>query len=493
MAQNLRASRLNQTLERILRGQQVTPQSNKLFLEAICAQPDAIACINRIIGSPTGLMSVQSSMRFDTSLTFLNDHATKLIAYIQAPEVKTISGGTFLDQLVSVIVDPPIFWTAFRDAFLAGKLQEDGCLSFGWLLLHLISQSGESAAQYRETANIPATTDMLIQSSRSETRAIGQKIKHILSTFNSGAPVDTDTGPGGRHDNDFVDFRQITILPTADEILSTEKAFIRMSASLEDPETEPTRLADYLDNQYRMLREDMLYEMREELQIALRKKKGFHRGLVVEGFKLLDVHCGAQNRRCKWGVTLKCAADLPQLKGVKPKDRKDYLYKDRKIFKHQSLACLLVDDEITAFATINRDEDLLALNPPVIVLQLEGEASTVNALLKLKTGQRIKLIQINTAVFAYEPVLTAIKEIKEMPLSPELLFWNENSDMRTPPLLAKRVIEALQSNPGQDLKPLLGTTTSIRLDGSQAASFISGLTQRVSLIQGPPGMPLLCH
>jgi hypothetical protein len=53
-----------------------------------------------------------------------------------------------------------------------------------------------------------------------------------------------------------------------------------------------------------LLREDMIYEMHEELSIALKKKKGYHRGLVMEGFTLRDVHCGKEGRRCKWGITL---------------------------------------------------------------------------------------------------------------------------------------------------------------------------------------------
>jgi hypothetical protein len=142
---------------------------------------------------------------------------------------------------------------------------------------------------------------MLLTSSQLDTRTFGSKIKHIIAACSPGAAVDNDeVGPGGRHDNDFVNFREITILPTADEIASNEPAFLHPSAQLEDPDPEDTRMAMYLDNQFRLLREDMLYEMREELEIALGEKKGQHRGLVLDGFNFLDIHWGKDDRNCRW-------------------------------------------------------------------------------------------------------------------------------------------------------------------------------------------------
>ncbi|KAJ8579294.1 hypothetical protein M405DRAFT_939204 [Rhizopogon salebrosus TDB-379] len=68
---------------------------------------------------------------------------------------------------------------------------------------------------------------------------IGYRIDHILATFKFGAPVAAAVGePGGRYDNDFVDFREISILPTADEILPQQPPFLRPSGVLEDPDEE---------------------------------------------------------------------------------------------------------------------------------------------------------------------------------------------------------------------------------------------------------------
>jgi len=141
---------------------------------------------------------------------------------------------------------------------------------------------------------------------------------------------------------------------------------------LEDPETASDRVAIHLDNQFRLLREDMIYEMREELQIATGKKKGYHRGTKIQQLEVKDIDCGEEGKRTKWGLIV-VGTDIPQLKEKKEvKSRKAYLSDHRNVFKHQSLACLIVGKEITAFPTINRDEDRLAKIPSEIVLRFEG-------------------------------------------------------------------------------------------------------------------------
>lgn len=484
-----RASRLNKLWDAVLNGRQVIAVSNSaLFLEAVCAQTDAATCLNKLMSSKTGFASVQAAIRTNTTPAFLNGAATSLLTYLQAPELTAISGGDPLNQLLIQIVDPPFFWTPFTRAFTGRILEDAGQLSFAWLLLRLVSLPGEAAGHYRDLAIQENILELILNSPKNETRVIGSAIKHILDTHGTGLAADADFGPGGRHDNDAVDFRDIAILPTADEIVSQTPPFLRPSAMLEDPNTEDTRLASYFDNHFRLLREDMLYEMRDELQIALGKKKGKHRGLVIDGFNVLDLHCGAEDRRTKWGITIQCHHDLWVFKNVKVENRASHLTENRKILKHQSLSCLIVDGEVKAFATINRDEKLLATHPrPIIILQFEGEASTIKALVALKAGRQFKLVQIDTAVFSFEPILKRLQEAQTVPLSAELVFWKDNSTLDQPSFYPSRVLEAIQADPGQDLQGLLKTSKSIKLDSSQAASLIAGLGQNVSLIQGPPG------
>jgi len=450
-------------------------------------QADAAASVHRLNNSKEGLNAIQTVMRMDISPTFMNGSATKVLTYFQPPELKDLGGGRYLQQIVTKIADPPIFWDEFVLAFKRGKLEEPATLCFAWLLLQLVSLPRDEAAPYCPVAQDTTVIDSLAAFQNDDIRTIAHKIRHIVSAHTIGVPVNGDYGPGGRHDNDFEDFRKIVILPTADEITSKEQPFYRTSDELDDPATIDTRLGNYLDNQFRLLREDMVYDMREELEVVQGKKKGHRMGLVVQGLKLLGMSCGTPDRRVKWAIQLECTSDLWIFDGVKPKERKAVLQNHRRFAKHGSMTCILINDKVIGFGSIYRDEDLLSEQPPVFMVQLEGEASTVNVLTRLKTASNVKIVQIDTALFAYEPVLKAIQGIKDVPLAEELLLWTEDSHTRPLSFDEPDIVAALKLNPGCELQSYLGTSLSVKLDEQQAASLITGLTQKVSLIQGPPG------
>lgn len=493
MASNAaRDARYKSFLNSVLYQDRPVGQQSTLFLDAISAQPDVAGCISGIIASKSGLASIREAIRSDFSIPFFNGHVSTFLRYLQDPTLKTIGGGQYLVKVILAIVDPPIFWSQFVEAFRSVQLDDNTQACFAWLLLQLINSAGEAAEPYRQVAEEKLTLNLLLNLRNPDGKAFGQKIEKILSTSAPAARPDSGFSPGGRHDNDFVDFREIAILPTAAEVICNDPPFLRHSSTIDELKYRDVREALYLDNQFRLLREDMVYEMREELQVVLGLKKGRNgRGLIIDGMSVLDVHCGPQGKRCKWGLTFKCDADLPPLKGQKK--RKAYLTENaqgKKILKHQSLVCLLVDGEISAFPVINRDEELMAKEPPVIVLQFDGPRSVAKTLLKIKTAKKVKLVQINTATFSYEPILSALQNIKEIPLSRELLFWDENSAIelveQTPEI--ESLVQKIRWYPRRDISSYLGASKPIVLDTAQETSLLSGLTQRVSLIQGPPGI-----
>ena len=487
-----RVTKLAKFFNAIISGAQSlkTPKNGDLFLEALCDQPDAPTCIEKIISSQAGLSSIQTCLRFNASASFQNGPATALLRYVQCPSLKIIHGGNFLHRVILHVVEPPFFWNPFLLSFRNGLLNTEAQQCFGFLLSELLCLPSKGGAPYLPIAQEASIQTSFLNSTSYELRTIGQKIKHIVSAFYSDGEEASECGPGGRHDNDFVDFREIAIHPTADELLSEEQPFLRVARSIDSPENEEKRLGHHLDNQFRLLREDMLSELREELQIVFGKRKGRHRGIVVDGFTLLDVACGDHQKPLLWGLRLQCTSDLPQLANVKPKgpkERRDLLIQNRNIFKHQSLVCLILDGEIVSFPIIRREVDDLAQKLPVVTLQFTGKANTSKALLRLKTAKRIKLVQIDTAVFAFEPVLKGLQELRNMPLADELLFWKSDSPMSLPSYAPMALIEKIERKPTRDLSSIFDSTKSIRLDDSQTASLLSGLKQKVSLIQGPPG------
>ena len=503
------ASRLDALFKKTLKSNTLIAVSQKeRFIEAICAQSDRVACISEIILHNNGLASLQAVLRYDSSALFVNNHAVKILEYLRAPEIEELSSGQYLQKILMALVTPPIFWEALCSAYRSRQLSGDGeyvilsihpsavqksyqpsyRMCFAWLVYKLVSFQIGDTDIFRSSVREKGYVDSFIQSTHPETKGYGERIQHILDTGKVVSVSDNGSSPGGRHDNDFLDFRKIAIMPTVDEMLSTKKPFLRTSYMFDDPNTEEDRISIYLDNQFRLLREDMLNEIREGVQVAQGKAKRKFKPHVYQGLEILDIYCGIDKKR-NWGIRFKLTQDIPAFENhkIKPEDREDFLMKKRRILSHQSPVCLMVDEEIVAVPLIDRDEAMLARIPPVVCLQFDGESTVIRALAKLKSGKFIKLQSVDVAVFSYEPVLKAIQRINEVPLYQELLFWTPSTLIPAPRDIPSSIVRMVRLNPCQELQSLLRTPKSIKLDLSQAESFLNGLTQRVSLIQGPPG------
>jgi hypothetical protein len=475
----------------VLSGNQaITITNARLFIEAICDQPDPGTCIQRLVGSAHGFPALQSAVRVDTSSAFLNGPLAALLRYLQAPELKSLCGGDVLRQVVLRIVDPSLVWDAFIEAVKSNVVTEEGADGFSWLLLQLVSLPTEKSIAYHEVGREARVLDGLLSSSQLVIRTRAHRIRHIVSAVKSANQPDTG-GPGGRHDNDFADIHNIAILPTADELASKDP-FLRRATEVYENHARACDLALHTDNQFRLLREDMLRDLREEIQIALTSKQGRRRGLCVEHLIIAGVICDGYQ---PWSLQLRCMQDLPSLQGKNVSARKKFINDNPRLLKHQSVACLMADQDVVALATVLRDEDLARI-PPIICLQL-SEGAAENALLRTKTAKNVKLVQLGTAVFAYEPVLRQLKEIKELSLEDEILHWERSKDLPPPSYqLASSfldIISSLEKDGSRDLQRVLRLPRTTKLDQSQAACFIAGLRQRLSLVQGPPGTELYIH
>jgi hypothetical protein len=166
-----------------------TPQNGNLSIEAICSQADPPTCIHEIISSQRGLPSVQACMRFNVSSVFFNGRAAELLRYLQASALKTICGADLLRQVILCIVKPPIFWNVFVREYRNGSLEGVAVQSFAWLLTELLSLPAEQSSDYHDLAQDLAARELLLSSPEFEIGTIGQKIKHILLTLNSAAPI----------------------------------------------------------------------------------------------------------------------------------------------------------------------------------------------------------------------------------------------------------------------------------------------------------------
>ena len=138
----------------------------------------------------------------------------------------------------------------------------------------------------------------------------------------------------------------------------------------------------------------------------------------------------------------------------------------------------MVDETEITLGTIIREEDLLIKKPPVLCLQIPAK-ELERALRCLLYAKNVKLIQLNTAAFAYVPILKQLQEIKEISVENELLHWKSGTTLRIPnynlsPELM-RVLDKLKIDPSHDLRNALRLSCPTKLDNAQALCFLSAL------------------
>ncbi|KAF2277903.1 P-loop containing nucleoside triphosphate hydrolase protein [Westerdykella ornata] len=453
------------------------------FLEALYAQESATNCVERIVAAQGGISAVAKAFRLSRESDFLNGPATSTLRYLADPSLKQLYGGTFLHRIIEAIVEPPTFWNTLCESHFAGSLSQAATHAFAWLLLEILSAPAvEGFPDVRSVAEQVTSNESLINASILETRNLGHKIKHLLERTSKNS----SEGPGGRHDNDFADFRKIKILPTPDEFASVERPFYRRADAIKEVEPEERGLL-HLDNQFRLLREDLLGELRNDFQIAVGQKRG-RRKLVLDGLRFVGLDCGTETRRKFCSLQLLCGNDIPQIaRHSDPAARKKVLAENKNLIKHQAFGCLISEGAVLAFANVERDEDMLSQKPPIIVLRIQDSHSLSKVLQTTKTSAELRFVQVDTAVFAYEPILRCLQRMTELPMKEQLLDLESRSSEAPSPVVPPRVITWIRDRWRTGLQSTLSTPKAIQLDAAQAESLITGLSKRLSLIQGPPG------
>ncbi|OJJ44977.1 hypothetical protein ASPZODRAFT_70336 [Penicilliopsis zonata CBS 506.65] len=489
-SQAQRSARLAKLFDQTISGKRTIANTADLkrFLEAVQDQSDPPACVERIVASQTTLTALRTALRFNLTADFIKQTTAPFIQYLSDPRIKQLCNGQFLQQLLMVLIEPPTLWNAFLDALRASKLDSSAIQTLLWMLVELLSLSDQIQIDVLEDSRMVLGNATILGSSSVEIRTLVQKIERILLVKSSGAQTNASGHvPGGRHDNDFVDFRQIAILPTAQEFLSSEKPFYRQASEISNLPAD-ARIDAHLDNQFRLLREDMLVELREDLQIARGKKKGKRSAFLLRELSLVSISCGDERRYKPCTLGIQCRKGLEGLKRFDSSaEKKAFLKDNRNFLKHQALGCLVCKNEIVAFATVDRDIDTLASSPPVVMLLIAGHEAFKKALLYFKMYKDVEFLLVDTPIFAYEPVLKCLQSIPDLALTEELLLHTKKDQLAETRLVPPSVLLKLEDEGIGNLQNILQTKKPVRLDPSQLESLCSGLKQRLSLIQGPPG------
>lgn len=487
---NSRTTRLNNFFYTVVEGKRVIRklEDGHIFLESIVnrtAKPD---CIERLASSTSGQDALHKSLVLDTSPQYLNSSVSELLQFLSDPALKRTCDGELLKQVIWVMVDPPSFWNTFVRHFRSKELETRAVDGFAWLLLQLVLLPLPQSTPFRQTAESLLRDPTLITSSSSTARSLFQTTRSLVQQRQTGVDPSlvSDFSPGGRHDNDFANYHDIAILPTRAELQSTESPFY-MQASVTFGLDIEDRAHALLDNQFRLLREDMLADIREDLKNAARGgKKRSVKHMVISDLTLEEVGGTSMSRGSPSTLVLKCEQDALNIPGASVDKRKKELRKRPTFLRHRGFGCLMKDNNIVAFATLDRNEDKLALLPPRLCLQVLGADMLRETLLALRTNT-VDFLLASAPIFAYEPILERLKRKIDVELEHDILVYSETPVEST--IQPTAIIDALEASPivQSDLQDLIQTKKQVNLDPSQITALVHGLKYQTCLIQGPPG------
>jgi len=477
-----------------------TPQDGQLFLEAVRSQHSPSQCVEIIVSKPSGLEAVRDAVRTDLSLSFILSHTLPFLRYLGSPSIKALVDGQLLEQILLVILNPPTLLTALVHLFRSHQIPDDSLYPFGWLALELISLPPSAQADVTEIVACVADSQQFIKCKDHGARELGYKIQKVIQLRCSPGQTRETGGPGGRHDNDFPDFRKIRIYPTTDEFLSTQLPYYQTAHEVAQAETD-RRPRLHLDNQFRLLREDMLAELREDIQVATGKKKGKRSALILSHLVPVGIDVGddttGRYKRCTLLLESRAGSlQFLQTHGT-PAARKKLLKDQSSLLRHQAFGVLRRDKEILGFAFVDRDLDHLAKLPPIVSLQFTDKDGLRSALLALTlpTWKSVQFVLVDTPVFAYEPVLLGLQRTTDLPLldllvNPATITGSGFEIKPTLQTLVARLESSAKSLSSTGVVRLVETSTrKVEIDDSQLTALLLALKSPVSLIQGPPGMP----
>lgn len=376
-----------------------------------------------------------------------------------------------------------------------------------------------------------------------ETLYLIQQTHHLHITQRGQDPT-MGFAHGPRHDNDDANFHNVRVIPTDLEMRSLEPPHLPTQLPI------GASMESRLDFHFRLLRQDVLAQIRRGVQWALR-----HETLAVAlttqqwrppreaNIPLLNVAMDARLERLEGsiykGVMFVMSAAQPPMQDNSAKGRRAF-WKREERYRPGSLVCIASNVDATGhtghtdvdnadefpryaslgaaeliFATVaDNDLENLVSDPTRFSIRLkllETDRTATLTMTLTNPRHRNLMLEVRGLFFtAYEPILRTLQLQDTHSLTEELqacLFGDVATQIeawRRPPAYARAVAQYnLQSlvqrgvaldlshvrvdNASQLRTLLLQHESSLSLDTSQIDAFASALTQQVCLIQGPPG------
>ena len=340
-----------------------------------------------------------------------------------------------------------------------------------------------------------------------------------------------------RHDNDHVDIREISILPTLQEIQSSRTEYLPLA----DPrEWHLGGLEGLLDRNFRLLREDTVGQLRDaakfELEALLtpqpstdnkRQKRQGARTYVYDNVTISNAAFDPFN-----GLEFALSFDQPKNLDRRSNSQRRDWWQGSKRMAGEALICLLSSEGSVTFFVVSqepraktKDDELEHLKTNLhkeynlwsdpdrahVVARMVSQDDTRSVFDQLlnNSGAQFSLVEFPGVLLpAFMPTLQAMQR---MSTSLDVSFANilapvstpanpERDTVIQPPSYATKPgfqydLSAITTDhtelrlaPGQDIaetaRSLVANST---LDAAQAQALLSSLSRSLALIQGPPG------
>ncbi|RMY30545.1 hypothetical protein D0866_07926 [Hortaea werneckii] len=340
-----------------------------------------------------------------------------------------------------------------------------------------------------------------------------------------------------RHDNDHVDVRQISILPTALEIQFAGAEYL--------PLADPTQwhvggLEGLLDRHFRLLRADTVGQLRDTAKTELARlqapemrdsfqqnKQKTSRAFVYANATIVDVTFTSRN-----GIELAISFDQPKNVQRKNKNERKDWWRTSKRLSNDALVCLLSSLGSAIFLTvvpepktpkkdatksvqqvpIHKQYDLWSDGQRAHVIVKPAQRDGIELILsELSSGgnAHLSLVEFPGVLLpAFQPTLRAMQRLSEtleVPfadvLAPVSTTANPTRDVEIqPPHYTTRPDfqfdlsavttggKTLRLTLGRDVESVAAELAQYSsLDHGQAEAVVSSLSRSLALIQGPPG------
>lgn len=388
--------------------------------------------------------------------------------------------------------------------------------------------------------NLPASTEFYMNRARKsferlqQRLGIGQSIPDAQdlqrpagarATFQLARDMPGDLSEEGRrHDNDHADIRNISILPTLQEIQSSRNEYLPIADSAQ---WHLGGISGLIDRHFRLLREDTVGQLRDAAKIELEKlqnpqlrvdpKRQKARTFVYGDVYVADVGFDEYH-----GAQIALRFSRPEANNQKSSDgRKDWWEQSRRLGA-DSLLCLLSSEGLASFFVVlpgQKPTDLqqafdLASDPEnayVVVKPLSDEDlhSVLTHSLDDAKYATLSIVEFPGVLLAsFEPTLRALQQTSEsldMPFSQILAPTSspENPEQEIdvqPPTFATKPMfkydlskittdnQPFSFTPSEDITDSATELAQISsLDMGQAHAVVASLARSFAAIQGPPG------